>query len=146
MDWATSSPSTSFNRPATGTSTPSYSGSSTPLSASFTSSGGGFLSGHHGPGTGSASPAIHTQPPAQHHANSYHSHQAHNNHHHHQPLPQLDIQLDSEEILLRGAGSDYNPALLSGRVVLNLQESTNIREISMRLEGKAKVVFHEGGT
>jgi hypothetical protein len=60
-------------------------------------------------------------------------------------LPILDIQLDNDEILLRGAGSDYNPALLSGRVVLNLQESTNIREISMRLEGKGKVVFYEAG-
>jgi hypothetical protein len=26
-----------------------------------------------------------------------------------------------------------------------LQESTNIREISMRLEGKGKVVFYEAG-
>ena len=117
-----------------GTSTPSYSGSSTPLSGSFSSAApttpGGSFFGLHGHGHG--------------HGHNHQAH-AHGYGNHHTPLPVLDIQLDNDEILLRGAGSDYNPALLSGRVVLNLQESTNIREISMRLEGKGKVVFYDAG-
>jgi hypothetical protein len=139
MDWVPPTASSPFGRGSqTGASTP-YSGSSTPLSGSFPNTGGGFLAGlggHH------PAPQSHSH---NHHPNTNSHYNNHGYHAHHQPLPQLDIQLDSDEILLRGAGSDYNPALLSGNVVLNLQESTNIREISMRLEGKAKVVFHEGG-
>jgi hypothetical protein len=37
-----------------------------------------------------------------------------------------------------------NPAYLSGRIELNLPESTNIKEINMELQGKAKVQFAEG--
>lgn len=128
-----------------GTSAPSYSGSSTPLSGSYSATstpstpgiGGGFF-GHNSFNN-------------VHHHSNHQQAQAHGHHSnahaygHHAPLPVLDIQLDNDEILLRGAGSDYNPALLSGRVVLNLNESTNIREISMRLEGKGKVVFCEAG-
>lgn len=36
-----------------------------------------------------------------------------------------------------------NPAYLSGRVDLNLNEATNIKEITMALQGKAKVSFTE---
>lgn len=56
----------------------------------------------------------------------------------HQPL---EIVLDSEHLVMRGAGGDMNPAYLSGRIELDLTESTNIREISMVLTGKAKVHF-----
>lgn len=61
-------------------------------------------------------------------------------------LPALDIQLDNDEIVLRGAGSDYSPALLTGQVVLNLSETANIKDVTMKLEGKAKIGFYEGGT
>lgn len=61
--------------------------------------------------------------------------------HLHQPV---EIILDNEHLVMRGQGGDMNPAYLSGRVELNLQESTNIKEINMSLHGKAKVHFSEG--
>jgi hypothetical protein len=60
--------------------------------------------------------------------------------HHHAPL---EIHLDNDLVVLRGAGGDVNPALLSGQVVLNLTESTNIKELTLKLEGKAKVAFFD---
>ncbi|KAJ9107548.1 hypothetical protein QFC21_001007 [Naganishia friedmannii] len=60
--------------------------------------------------------------------------------HHHAPL---EIHLDSDLIILRGAGGDVNPALMTGQVILNLTESTNIKELTLRLEGKAKVAFFD---
>ena len=59
----------------------------------------------------------------------------------HQPV---EIILDNEHLVMRGQGGDMNPAYLSGRVELNLHESTNIKEINMSLHGKAKVHFSEG--
>lgn len=58
--------------------------------------------------------------------------------HAHHPL---EIMLDSENLVMRGAGGDMNPAYLSGRVELDLTESMNIKEINMTLVGKAKVQF-----
>lgn len=59
---------------------------------------------------------------------------------HHAPL---EIHLDNDLVVLRGAGGDVNPALLTGQVVLNLTESTNIKELTLKLEGKAKVAFFD---
>lgn len=56
----------------------------------------------------------------------------------------LEIILDNDQLVLRGAGGDSNPAYLSGSVVLTLTESTNIKELTMELRGKAKVQFNEG--
>ena len=53
----------------------------------------------------------------------------------------VEIILDSDHLVMRGQGGDMNPAYLSGHVHLNLQESTNIKEITMNLTGKAKVQF-----
>jgi hypothetical protein len=61
-----------------------------------------------------------------------HSHAAHHS---------LEIVLDSENLVMRGAGGDMNPAYLSGRVELELTDKTNIKEIIMNLTGKAKVQF-----
>lgn len=58
--------------------------------------------------------------------------------------PPLEILLESDHLIMRGAGSDYNPTLMSGEVVLHLTESTNIKQLDLRLEGKAKVAFVEG--
>lgn len=55
----------------------------------------------------------------------------------------LVIELDNDHLVLRGAGGDSEPAMLSGTLVLNLYESTNIRELSLHLEGRAKVQFAE---
>ena len=60
--------------------------------------------------------------------------------HHHAPL---EVHLDNDLVVLRGAGGDVNPALLTGQVVLNLTESTNIKELTLKLEGKAKVAFFD---
>ncbi|KAL7421163.1 hypothetical protein Q5752_004048 [Cryptotrichosporon argae] len=57
---------------------------------------------------------------------------------------QLDIVLDSDHLVLRGQGGDMNPAYLSGHIVLKLNESANIKGITMNLTGKAKVQFTEG--
>jgi hypothetical protein len=125
MEWAASTPNATSGRNSYFTNTASgssYSGTSTPLSGSFSGQQQSYLPSTPGP---------------------YSSHGSHGVGYH---QPQLDIQLDNDEVILRGAGSDYDPGLLSGRVVLNLLESANIREITMRLEGKAKVVFYEGGT
>ena len=54
-------------------------------------------------------------------------------------LNPLDINLDSDSLVIRGQGGDMNPAYLSGNIELNLSESTNIKEIAMSLQGKAKV-------
>lgn len=56
----------------------------------------------------------------------------------------LEIILDNDQLVLRGAGGDSNPAYLSGIVVLTLTESTNIKELTLELRGKAKVQFNEG--
>ena len=56
----------------------------------------------------------------------------------------VEIILDNEHLVMRGQGGDMNPAYLSGRVEINLTESTNIKEINMSLHGKAKVQFSEG--
>ena len=53
----------------------------------------------------------------------------------------VEIILDSEHLVMRGQGGDMNPAYLSGHVQRNLAESTNVKEISMNLTGKAKVQF-----
>lgn len=55
----------------------------------------------------------------------------------------VEIMLDSDNLTLRGYGSEFNSAYLSGRVELNLAESTNIKEINMTLIGKARVQFHD---
>jgi hypothetical protein len=53
----------------------------------------------------------------------------------------VEIVLDADHLVMRGQGGDMNPAYLSGRLELELSESTNIREINMTLVGKAKVQF-----
>jgi len=56
----------------------------------------------------------------------------------------VEIVLDAEHVVLRGAGGDTNPARLSGRVLLHLVEQTNLKEVTLQLTGKAKVSFGEG--
>lgn len=56
----------------------------------------------------------------------------------------IEIVLDQEQVVLRGAGGDTNPAQLSGRVLLHLVESTSLKDVTLQLTGKAKVAFGEG--
>lgn len=51
----------------------------------------------------------------------------------------LDIVLHSDAVVLRGTGSDYEPATLRGVVKLSLAEATDIKEVTIRLIGKAKI-------
>ena len=51
----------------------------------------------------------------------------------------VEIIVDSNCITFRGAGADVPPALLSGHVVLNLAESTSIKEITLQFRGKVRL-------
>ncbi|CAE7077124.1 unnamed protein product [Rhizoctonia solani] len=55
----------------------------------------------------------------------------------------LEIVLPNEEIVFRGVGQDVESALLSGHLVLNLTEATNIREITLQLTGKVRIQVHD---
>lgn len=60
----------------------------------------------------------------------------------HQPQQQnepLQIILTSDRLICRGVAGNLEPALLSGHVVLNLTEATNIKDISLNLVGKARI-------
>ncbi|KAG9033480.1 hypothetical protein FRB95_014759 [Tulasnella sp. JGI-2019a] len=56
----------------------------------------------------------------------------------------VEIQLPSDTIVLRGVGQEVEPVLLSGNVVVNLEEATNIREIALNFTGKARLPQQEG--
>lgn len=51
----------------------------------------------------------------------------------------VDINVASDQLILRGTGVDVEPALLSGNVVLNLTEPTSIKQINLLFRGKARV-------
>ena len=57
----------------------------------------------------------------------------------------VKIVLDNDHLVLRGYGSEMNPAYLTGRVDVNLTEATNVKEVTMALTCKAKVQFTEPG-
>ncbi|KAG9125048.1 hypothetical protein FRC07_009191 [Ceratobasidium sp. 392] len=59
-------------------------------------------------------------------------------------LAPLEIVLANDDIVFRGVGQDVESALLSGHVVLNLSEATNIREITLQLTGKIRIQLPEG--
>lgn len=91
-------------------------GWSSHLSSGANTPGGSFHHGH-----GSSTPGYGSLAHAAHHS--------------------LEIVLDSENLVMRGAGGDMNPAYLSGRLELDLAEKTNVKEVIMNLTGKAKVQF-----
>ncbi|KAF7315760.1 Arrestin-C domain-containing protein [Mycena indigotica] len=53
--------------------------------------------------------------------------------------PFLEIRLDNDVVYLKGTGNDVEPARLTGHVVLNLAESTPIKEITLQFRGKARL-------
>ncbi|KAH8107888.1 hypothetical protein BXZ70DRAFT_1069158 [Cristinia sonorae] len=53
--------------------------------------------------------------------------------------PSIDIIVASDTLSLKGAGQDVNPALLSGNVVLYLNEPTSLKHITLQFRGKAKL-------
>ncbi|QRV79631.1 arrestin [Ceratobasidium sp. AG-Ba] len=60
----------------------------------------------------------------------------------HSPAP-LEIVLANDDVVFRGVGQDVESALLSGSVILNLSEATNIREITLQLTGKIRIQLPE---
>ncbi|VDC05174.1 unnamed protein product [Peniophora sp. CBMAI 1063] len=56
-----------------------------------------------------------------------------------QPTSSIDVVLDSGSALLLGATADASPALLRGRVILELAEPMRIQEVSVRFRGRASV-------
>ncbi|ETW81094.1 hypothetical protein HETIRDRAFT_320746, partial [Heterobasidion irregulare TC 32-1] len=53
--------------------------------------------------------------------------------------PSLDIQVNSDLLVLKGTGVDVAPTLLSGNLVLHLAEATSIKEITLSFRGKARL-------
>jgi hypothetical protein len=64
----------------------------------------------------------------------------------HEPAPKRDdkqnnieIVVNTDVLTLRGAGVEVTPALLSGQVVLDLAESTTVKQVTLQFRGKAKL-------
>ncbi|THH28381.1 hypothetical protein EUX98_g5798 [Antrodiella citrinella] len=53
--------------------------------------------------------------------------------------PSLDIVVAADVLSLKGTGQDVNAALLSGNVVLFLNEPTSLKHITLQFRGKAKI-------
>jgi hypothetical protein len=66
-------------------------------------------------------------------------------HTHHSDHPQddkhtgIDLVVDSDVLTLKGNGAEVDPALLSGHIVLDLAESTTVKQITLQFRGKAKL-------
>jgi hypothetical protein len=55
------------------------------------------------------------------------------------PVEPLQIIVNSDRLMCRGVAGNLEPALLSGHVVLNLNEAVNIKDISLEFVGKARI-------
>jgi hypothetical protein len=51
----------------------------------------------------------------------------------------IEVVVDTDVLTLEGTGAEVTPALLSGQIVLDLAESTPVKEISLQFRGKAKL-------
>ncbi|KAI0302678.1 hypothetical protein BC826DRAFT_948710 [Russula brevipes] len=51
----------------------------------------------------------------------------------------IEIVVNTDVLTLRGAGVEVTPALLSGQVVLDLAESTTVKQVTLQFRGKAKL-------
>ncbi|KIK78590.1 hypothetical protein PAXRUDRAFT_109675, partial [Paxillus rubicundulus Ve08.2h10] len=51
----------------------------------------------------------------------------------------IEIIVESDCLVLKGTGSDVEPAALSGHVVLHLTEPTSIKGITLQFRGKARL-------
>jgi len=58
----------------------------------------------------------------------------------HTPLAEpLQIIVKSDKLICRGVAGNLEPALLSGHVVLNLSEATNVKDILLEFVGKVRI-------
>ncbi|KAG8888253.1 hypothetical protein FRB98_008087 [Tulasnella sp. 332] len=87
------------------------------------------------PGTAPSS-APPSQPPTPAHTDNMILHDTSHEH--------IEIQLPNDTVVLRGVGQEVEPVVLSGNVVVNLEEATNIREIALNFTGKARLPQQEG--
>jgi hypothetical protein len=53
--------------------------------------------------------------------------------------PRLEVNLDSERLLLKGTGADMEPALLSGHVALYITNPMSVKEITLQFRGKTRL-------
>ncbi|KAF9654030.1 hypothetical protein BDM02DRAFT_3182442 [Thelephora ganbajun] len=53
--------------------------------------------------------------------------------------PVLEIVVTNDVLCLQGSGTEVEPALLSGNVVLYLPEDTDIKDVTLHFRGKAKL-------
>jgi hypothetical protein len=51
----------------------------------------------------------------------------------------IDLVVNSDVLTLKGNGAEVTPALLSGQIVLDLAESTTVKQITLQFRGKAKL-------
>lgn len=51
----------------------------------------------------------------------------------------IDLVVNSDVLSLKGNGAEVTPALLSGQIVLDLAESTTVKQITLQFRGKAKL-------
>ncbi|SRR5258708_9782560 len=51
----------------------------------------------------------------------------------------IDLVVNTDVLTLKGTGADVTPALLSGQIVLDLAESTPVKQITLQFRGKAKL-------
>lgn len=68
----------------------------------------------------------------------FHQQSSSSGHHHHQHhgSNHLDIVLESPDLVLRGfTGEEFDAAVMKGELVLNLNESTNLKEIQLIFTG-----------
>ena len=53
--------------------------------------------------------------------------------------PTLEVVVTNDVLCLRGPGTEVEPVLLSGNVVLYLPEDTDIKDITLHFRGKARL-------
>jgi hypothetical protein len=53
--------------------------------------------------------------------------------------PTLEVVVTNDLLCLRGPGTEVEPVLLSGNVVLYLPENTDIKDITLHFRGKARL-------
>lgn len=51
----------------------------------------------------------------------------------------IELVVNSDVLTLKGNGAEVTPALLSGHIVLDLAESTTVKQITLQFRGKAKL-------
>jgi hypothetical protein len=58
--------------------------------------------------------------------------------------PEFYIEMESEDIELRGSVDESAGIMLKGSVVLNLNEVTKVKSITLNFTGKSRVAWTEG--